>query len=249
MAVGARFLQLVVLGGLMGTAWNALFNVAPPERRGQILAFNNGVPAQIGVILSGVLIILSRQVFRTQDILLLGAFFALISVYLTMRMKPAYGDALLSALRAGRVEVFSDEDEAFSGYKDDPAALQVILKALHDPKAYTRRLAAEMLAKMRSKLAIPDLVERLSDDDATVRASATQALADLGAKESFGQIILGLDDLEDMVRERTLASLPKLEVASSPELIRILERLLEDPNNKIRARAAVVLIHLGEAGA
>jgi len=247
MAVGARFLQLVVLGGLMGTAWNALFNVAPPERRGQILAFNNGVPAQIGVVLSGLMIILSRQVFRTQDILLLGAFFALISVYLTVKMKPAYGDALLSALRAGRVEVFSDEDEAFSGYKDDPAALQVILKALHDPKAYTRRLAAEMLAKMRSKLAIPDLVERLSDDDATVRASATQALADLGAKESFGQIILGLDDPEDIVRERTLASLPKLEVASSPELIRILEHLLEDPNNKIRARAAVVLIQLGES--
>ena len=245
-AVGARLLQLVVLGGLMGTAWNALFNVAPPERRGQILAFNNGVPAQIGVVLSGVMILLSRQVLRTQDVLLLGAFFAFISVYLTMRMRSAYGDALLDALRAGRVEVFSDEDDAFSGYKEDPAAMQTILKALHDPRAYTRRLAAEMLAITGNILAVPDLVERLSDDDAGVRAAATQALADLGAKQAFSAIMLGLDDVDDMVRERSLASLPRLEVVSSPELIRTLEGLLKDPNIVISARAAVVLIHLGE---
>jgi len=49
-----------------------------------------------------------------------------------------------------------------------------------------------------------------------------------------------------MVRERSLASLPRLEVVSSPELIRTLERLLKDPNIVISARAAVVLIHLGE---
>ena len=245
-AVGARLLQLVVLGGLMGTAWNALFNVAPPERRGQILAFNNGVPAQIGVVLSGVMIILSKQVLRTQDILLLGAFFALISVYLTVKMRPAYGTALLDALRAGRVDVFSDDDDAFSGYKEDPAAIQVILQALHDRKPVTRRLAAEMLARTGNVLAVPDLIERLSDEDASVRAAATQALADLDAKPAFGTMMLGLDDLDDTVRERTLASLPKLDVAPTPELTRTLERLLEDPNIGIRARAAMVLIHLGE---
>lgn len=245
-AVGARFLQLVVLGGLMGTAWNALFNVAPPERRGQILAFNNGVPAQVGVVLSGAMILLSRQVLRTQDILLLGAFFAFVSVYLTLRMKSAYGDTLLDALRAGRVEVFSGKEESFAGFKDDPAVLQVILKALHNPKPFTRRLAAEMLARTGNILALPDLVERLSDDDAGVRAAATQALADLGAKGAFGAIMLGLDDPDDSVRERTLASLPNLEVASSPELVRMLTRLLKDPNIVIRARAAVVLVYLGE---
>jgi ATP/ADP translocase len=31
-AVGAKFGQLVILGGLAGTAWTALFNVVPPER-------------------------------------------------------------------------------------------------------------------------------------------------------------------------------------------------------------------------
>ena len=125
-AVGARFGQLVVLGGLGGTAWNALFNVVPSDRRGQVLAFNNGVPAQIGVVLSGLLIILSSRVLQTQHILLLGLLVALITLQITRKMQPAYGEALLHALKAGRVEVFSDEDEAFAGYKDDPSALQVI---------------------------------------------------------------------------------------------------------------------------
>ena len=58
-----------------------------------------------------------------------------------MKMRPAYGEALLSALRAGRAEVFNTDDEAFAGYQNDPAVLQVILKSLHDPKAFTRRLA------------------------------------------------------------------------------------------------------------
>jgi len=245
-AVGARFGQLVILGGIAGTAWNALFNVIPPERRGQVLAFNNGVPSQIGVVLSGVLIILSRQVLSTQDVLLLGAFAALVTVYITMKMRSAYGEALLSALRAGRVEVFSDEEETFSGYKDDPSAMQVILKGLHDPRTETRRLAAEMLGRMGSLLAAPDLIERLADDDPTVRAAATKALADLGAKPAFREIILGLDDPDDSVREETLASLPKLGVASSPELVRILERLLDEKNIRIRSHAALVLAYLGE---
>ena len=246
-AMGARFSQLIVLGGLMGTAWNALFNVVPADRRGQVLAFSNGVPAQIGVVLSGLLIILSNSVLADAKIvLLLGAAVALTTVYVTMKMRPAYGEALLSALRAGRAEVFNTEDEAFAGYQNDPAVLQVILKSLHDPKAFTRRLAVEMIGRMSASAAIPDLVERLYDDNADVRAAATQTLADLGARSVFGEIILGLDDPDDSVRERTLASLPKLGVVSSPELIRTLERLLKDPSAEIQAHAAVVLIYLEE---
>ena len=245
-AVLARFAQLVVLGGLMGTAWNALFNVVPPERRGQVLAFNTGVPAQVGVVLSGVMIILSRQVLSTQAVLLLGVVVALACVYLSIRMKSAYGEALLSALRAGRVEVFSNEEEAFAGYQDDPAALLVVLKALHDPKPFTRRLAAEMLAKLGSKLAIPDLIERLADPEASVRAAAIRALADLGAGAARGQVIRGLDDRDDLVREETLASLPRLGADSSPELVRTLDRLSKDANVRVRAHAAVVLAFLGE---
>ena len=246
-AVFARFTQLVVLGGLLGTAWNALFNVVPLERRGQVLAFNNGVPAQIGVIVSGLLIILGKQFLDTQVVLLLGVFVAVVAVYLTLKMIPAYGQALVDALRAGRAEVFNEDDEAFTGYQNDPAAIQVILGALNDPKAFTRRLAIEMLVKMEIRLAIPDLIERLADSDASVRAAAIKALAQIGPKSVLNQIILGLDDSDDFVREQTLTVLPKLEVDPSPEMLRTLERLLKDTSVEIRAHAAVVLVYFGES--
>ncbi|MBK9926831.1 MAG: HEAT repeat domain-containing protein [Anaerolineales bacterium] len=245
-AVGARFGQLVILGGLGGTAWNALFNVVPSERRGQVLSFNNGVPAQIGVVLSGLLIILSRRALETQDILLLGLTIAIVTVQVTRKMRPAYGEALLSALRAGRVEVFSEEADDFAGYQNDPMALEVTRDALNDPRPLTRRLAVEMLARMGGKTAAHDIVEHLNDEDASVRAAAVGALVDLDAKDSFKHVIMGLDDESDEVREQTLAALPKLEVASTPELIRTLERLLENPNLKIASHAAIVLLYLGE---
>lgn len=248
-AVGARFGQLVVLGGLASTAWNALFNVVPPARRGQVLAFNNGVPTQLGVVFSGVLILLSRQVLGTQEILLLGAVVAIVNVYINFKMRSAYGNALLDALRSGRTEVFSDEEESFAGYKDDPSAMQVILKALHDPRANTRRLAAEMLGRMGNILAAPDLIERLSDEDASVRIAATRALADLRAKPALRELVIGLSDPDASVRNATLASLPRLGVESSPELVRILERLMMDENPRVRAHAAAVLVYLDEGGA
>jgi len=248
-AVPVRFIQQIMLGGVMGTAWNALFNVVPIERRGQVLAFMNGVPAQIGVILSGLLLIAGTSIFSSssKEILLMGALVALVCFYFTWKMRAEYGNALVAALQAGRAEVFSDDEESFAGFDKDPAVLQATFKALHDPKPFTRRLAAEMLAKMGSQMAIPDLVESLSDDDASVRASAIQALADLNAKSTLFAIIPRLDDSDDSVREQTLASFPKLEVASSPELLHTLERLLTDPNIRIQARAAMVLMYLGEA--
>ena len=245
-AAAVRFVQQVMLGGVMGTAWNALFNVVPLERRGQVLAFINGVPAQVGVILSGLLLIVGSRVFSsTQQILLMGALVALLCLYFTWKMRDEYGAALISALRAGRVEVFSDEEEAFAGYQNDPVALQATFKALHDPRPTVRRLAAEMLSKMGSVLAIPDLVERLSDEDALVRAAAVKALADLDAKGIVSQILLGLDDVHDLVKEEVLASIPKLEVAPSPELVLRLERLLINSNARVSAKAAVVLLYLG----
>lgn len=246
-AVLVRFAQLVFLGGIMGTAWNALFNVVPPERRGQVLAFNNGVPAQLGVFLSGLLILLSKQALETKDILLLGAFVAVVSIYLTLRMKPAYGEALLSALRAGRVDVFSDQDESFAGYQNDPAAIQVIRNGLHDPKPHIRRLAVDMAARTGNREVMTDLIDRLYDDEGSVRAAATRAVAGLGGQTVLSDVILGLDDQDQEVRSETLASLLNLGVVPSPELTRTLERLLTDPDSVVQAHAALALLHFCES--
>ena len=45
----ARLLQLIVLGGIAGTAYSTFFNVVPSDKRGQVRSFDSGVPEQIGV--------------------------------------------------------------------------------------------------------------------------------------------------------------------------------------------------------
>src|SRR6188474_2074868 len=124
----ARFIQLVVLAGIAGTAWNALFNVVPSQKRGQVLAFNNGVPSQIGVMLSGVLLIVADKAFTVQQIFLIGAFVAVVCGIFVWRMRAAYGQALIQALQAGRIEVFSARDAALTGFQSDAAALNVAIR-------------------------------------------------------------------------------------------------------------------------
>ena len=242
----ARFIQLVVLAGIAGTAWNALFNVVPSQKRGQVLAFNNGVPSQIGVMLSGVLLIVADKAFTVQQIFWIGAFIALACGVFVWRMRTAYAQALVDALRAGRLEVFSASEAAFGGLQGDAAALNVAIQALQDPKATTRHLAAEMLGKMQAASAIPALTRLLSDPNADVRASAISALGALGAKSELNVIIAHLNDPEERVRREVLSVITQLNPQATPNLIGELDDLLKyDPSSATQMKAAMALVSLG----
>jgi HEAT repeat protein len=244
----ARFVQLVILAGIAGTAWNALFNVVPSQKRGQVLAFNNGVPSQIGVVLSGILLIVADRVFTVQQIFLIGAFVALVCGVFVWRMRGAYGQALVDALRAGRLEVFSANEAAFSGFQSDAASLDVALRALQDSKATTRRLAAEMLGRMEWDSAIPHLIRLLSDPEPAVRAAAVSSLGALYADSTIQEIILSLDDSDNQVREEALNVLSKLKATPAPELIAKVSNLMtNDPSLSVQTRAMIALSKLGGA--
>jgi len=242
----ARFAQLVILAGIAGTAWNALFNVVPSQKRGQVLAFNNGVPSQIGVMLSGVLLIVADKAFTVQQIFLIGAFIALVCGIFVWRMRTAYGQALVDALRAGRLEVFSASEATFGGLQGDAAALQVAIQALQDPKATTRHLAAEMLGKMQADSAIPALTSLLSDPNADVRTSAISALGALHADSALETIIAHLDDPEEQVQQKVLSVITQLNPQASSNLIGKLNDLLNnDPSIASQMKAATTLVRLG----
>jgi HEAT repeat protein len=242
----ARFAQLVMLSGIAGTAWNALFNVVPSQKRGQVLAFNNGVPSQIGVVLSGVSLIIADKVFTVQQIFLIGALIALVCGFFIWRMRAAYAQALVDALRAGRLEVFSVNETAFSGFQKDAAALDVALHALQDSKGTTRRLAVEMLGRMGTITAIPALTRLLSDPEPAVRAATVSSLGALHANSSLNEIISHLDDSEEQVREEVLRVLTQMEGSNSPELIAKLTKLMmNDPSLGVQRKATITLAKLG----
>ena len=246
-AVIARFSQLVILSGIAGTAWNAFFNIVPSQKRGQVLAFQNGVPSQIGVALSGLLLILGERVLTTSQILLLGIAITLVCGFLVWRMRAAYGQALVAALRAGRLEVFSSEETAFAGLRGDSAALQVAITALQDPKPATRRVAAEILARMQNPSAILALTQRISDPAPDVRVAVLRALGELHAQDSGDQILACLDDVEDEVRQVAIVTLTQLNLEIPSGLHAKLVEFLNDPSLAVRAQSATALGKWGYA--
>jgi len=242
----ARFAQLVILSGIAGTAWNALFNVVPSQKRGQVLAFNNGVPSQIGVVLSGVLLIVAERAFTVQQIFLMGTALAFVCGVLIWRMRKAYAQALVDALKAGRLEVFSANEASFSGFQGDSSVLDVAIRALQDAKPTTRRLAAEMLGRMESDSVIPHLARLLSDLEPAVRASAISSLGALHATSTIEAILHLLDDPEEQVREEALAVLPRLDAIASPTLIaKIYNLVTNDPSLAVQTKAIIALVKLG----
>ena len=245
-AVIARFSQLVILGGIAGTAWNALFNVVPSQKRGQVLAFINGVPSQIGVILSGFLLIFADQFLTVQQIFFIGVAIALICGMLIWGMRRAYGQALIDALRAGRLEVFSENDSAFSGFRNDASALNIAIKSLDDPKATTRRLAAEILGKMEVDSAAPALTRLLSDPEPDVRASALSSLKALHAPPGLDAILKLLHDDNDQVRLQTLKLIQQLDPSIAQFLKdKLIEILHGDSSVSVQMQAAVSMTKLG----
>ncbi|NOT04186.1 MAG: cyclic nucleotide-binding domain-containing protein [Anaerolineales bacterium] len=243
----ARFAQLVILSGIAGTAWNALFNVVPARKRGQVLAFNNGVPSQIGVVLSGVLLIVAERAFTVQQIFLMGTILAFVCGVLIWRMRKAYAQALVDALQAGRLEVFSANEASFSGFQGDAAVLDVAIRALQDAKPTTRRLAADMLGRMESDSAISHLTRLLSDPEPAVRASAVSSLGILCADSAINEIILSLDDSDNQVREEALTVLPKLKAIPSPELITKISGMMKnDSSLSVQTKAIIALTKLGD---
>ncbi len=242
----ARFSQLVVLSGIASAAYSALFNVVPSQKRGQVLAFENGVPSQVGVALSGVLLVLGNRVLNTSEILLMGLAVTAACGYLVWKMRAAYGQALVDALRAGRLEVFSSEQAGFAGLQGDAGALNVVTRALRDPKPSTRRLAAEILGRMQNTLAIADLRRGLTDQDAGVRAAILTALGRLGAAATRDEVIAALTDPEAEVRLRALNVLQQIDGALGPELLPRLEQLLADESLEVRKQALILLVRLGQ---
>ncbi len=245
-AVLARFAQLVILSGVAGTAWNALFNVVPSQKRAQVVAFENGVPSQLGVALSGLMLILGEKVLTTTQIFLMGIAVTLACGYLVWRMRAAYGQALVDALRAGRLEVFTGEGSTFTGLQGDAAALQVLTQALQDPKPKTRRLAAEILGKLGNPSATGALMEQVTDSEPGVRAAALSALGGLRAESAAGGIVSAMSDPEPEVRLEALKALAQLEPAATDEIRSKVERLLKDASLDVRMQAIIVLARLGQ---
>ena len=102
-AVAVSFSQQVVQRSISNPAWSALYTVVPSERRPQVLAFMDGVPGQLGVSLSGVLLLAAGAIATASltPVFALGLATALICTWVVVLVRRRYGAALVQTLRAG----------------------------------------------------------------------------------------------------------------------------------------------------
>jgi HEAT repeat protein len=236
--VAFRFAQLLWMSGVWQTAWQAMFNVVPPEQRERARAFIDGGPMQAGIVAAGAFLLLAQATMTQRQLFLVAAATAAVAVVAAHRARRAYGGAVADALRAGWPEVFVPEEDPFGGAPWDRAALDALATGARDPDPGTRRIVMEILADVPLPEARALRLHGLEDEDPGVRAAALSALArspDPAAAPAAGR---ALGDPDARVRAAAVDAAAVC-VLADQEAIRALRPLLEDPEPTVRLRAAV----------
>src|SRR5947209_8306982 len=115
-------------------------------------------------------------------------------------------------------------------------------ETLQAPDAKARKQAANALAALKSKHAVPDLISALKDKDAAVRASAAEALWSLGpdAHEAVPHLVPLLNDKDAGVRLNAAGALGDIGPQAAASLP-ALRQTLKDNDPYVRAQAATAI--------
>ncbi len=176
-AAAFRFGQQVTQRGLSNASWSAFYNVVPADRRAQVLAFNDGVPGQLGTILSGLLLLAAGRLLAPEQVFWLGAATALITTILVLGIRRGYGQSLVAALRSGAAERLLEGGPGLEAVVRDPSVGTALAEALRAPEPGVREMAAMLLGQRGLADARAGLVVATADADPRVRAAAVRALA------------------------------------------------------------------------
>ena len=137
--------------GLANSAWEAMINVTPPERRDHARAFLNGVPTQVGTA-RGPATDRGADDTSTRQLYVIGFGAAVLTALTMWQAKRSYAAAVAETLRSGRPHVFEDyEGEPFAGIRECAAAVSVAVAGLTDLDPRVRRVAAEVLGTLRNR--------------------------------------------------------------------------------------------------
>ena len=241
--IAARFAQMTWMQGIANPAWQALFNVVPPDQRDQVRAFVGGVPEQAGTFIAGLILLVGEQALQPQQLYFVGLAAAALLVYILWRASRAYSGALVEALRVGQPQMFFGEDQPFGGFRTDAAAVKSAIQGVRDSDPAMRRVSAEILGNLSVPEAAASLVEALEDDDGMVRAAAIRGLARAKAAPALLEIAACLSDEEADVRLQAVIALRQL-TPYAHAVVTLIERLLGDPDLLVRTHAALALVRL-----
>jgi HEAT repeat protein len=235
--------------GLSNAAWTAFYNTVPSHRRAQVMAFQDGVPGQLGTILSGILLLTAARVLEPAQVFWLGAIFAAVTVGIVVAIRRRYTTSLLATLRRGIGEQVLEGGHGLGSLVTAPDVRAVLVTALRDDDPQVREMAARLLADAPGDDTLDALLAALDDPDPTVRASSAEALIGKDAihpehvERAEGEIVRLLGGGPG---ERTAALHALHRLGRRPPDDR-LETLLGDADPGVRA-AAVSTLEAGDGG-
>ncbi len=239
--VSFRFTQMLWLSGIADPAYQAMFNVVPPERRDQVRTFISGVPEQAGTFIAGAILIIGEQTLAPQQLYIVGLLAAGLCTFAIYRARRGYNEALVEALQAGNPHLFYSEEQPFGGFRQDAAAIHAALEGLNDRNPIIRRVSAEILGHLSVPEAEAALIRGVNDSDALVRASCVRALAQAKATSALVTITASLHDPDRDVRFEAVTALSEL--TSTPgDISYQIAHLLEDEDIRVRTRTASILL-------
>ena len=155
-AIAVRVAQQVTQRGVSNAAWGALFNVIPSRLRGQVLAFMDGVPGQLGTMLSGVLLILASSL-ALEQVFVLGLVTALACLGVGLLIRRAYASSLVATLREGQAEQVLEGGPGLRAMASDPLVVAELREETRSTEARRRLLATDLLTRLGSREALADL--------------------------------------------------------------------------------------------
>ncbi len=244
-----RFTQQVTQRGISNAAWSAFYNVVPRERRAQVLAFNDGVPGQIGTILSGILLLAAGSLLARDQVFWLGAITALICTVVVVGIRRRYRASVVDSLRAGVAEQVLEGGPGLLALTRDPAVVDMLITALGSPEPLVRRTAASLLDHGPIDRAGAALIRTVDDDDdPAVRVAALDALGTLGGPPTaVAAAEACLVDADADVRAAALRALVAMvdDPAAALSAVGAVGELAEDPSPSVRAALAALLAARG----
>ena len=236
-----RFTQQVTQRGLSNSAWSAFYNVVPRERRAQVLAFNDGVPGQVGTILSGLLLLAAGSLLARDQVFWLGAITALLCTVVVIGVRRRYRASVLESLRAGLAEQVLEGGPGIAALVRDPTVSETLIGALAAPEPAVRRMAAGLLGQASVDRAGPALIRVVDDEpDPTVRVAALEALGDARRSPARDRRRTAcLLDVDERVRSAALRTLGALGLdAATIDTDPWIEALAVDPSPAVRGSLA-----------
>lgn len=239
-AAAFTIVQQVTQRGISNAAWSAFYNVIPSTNRAQVIAFMDGVPGQIGVVLVGVLLLLSTSFLAREQIFLLGLIAAAICTVVVLAIRRRYAAAILRSLRSGLGEQILEGGPGLGNLLAAPDVRVPLIGALHAPDARTREMAALLLVGSSAPDAREALGLALDDVAPIVRAAAAVAiLGQAGAGNEAASVATARAVAEDPGGARAEDRLSRLldgavdERLAGLDALRRLGRPLDDDQRRV----------------